>query len=549
MSGTLPARRRARAAAERTDSRQRAAGLAVIAVALSALLAAGAAFTTTEPSSAFGQRAPSLLAVADLSTAEASVWNCPGPLPLSDGSRSSVTVADPTDRAATAQVVVAETEVTGAAGTGRPLGARSLTLRLRPESAETVPLVADRLATSAPHSGGRSVSGSSGIVAAVSVTVSGAGVAVSESTVGTAGRLATGCALGSSTEGYLAAGSTRGASDGSIALFNPAATPAVVSVAVASSDGLAEPAGLQGLVVGPERLVVVDVAHFVPQRSVIALSVSAAVGRVVLGLLAETNTGLVSSLAGRKRHETERGAGLVVGVGRALSHLELPLGPIGPADTEALRLFDPGREPAVVRVSTSTAGAQPATLTVHLGAGVTEEVFVPVVRAPGTTRAGTTGSLTSRRHHGVRLVRLAAGTIVVSSAGGIGVVVSHETFELTSAGHYTVVTSAPPVYATSAAVLPTTYVGRSEAESVLLTDASRRAEVVKVVALAPAAGGASRVVATERVAAGGSLVVPLALVPGLSGGLLLEGDGPFMATAELSVTGGSPGLETAIPAL
>lgn len=191
--------------------------------------------------------------------ATSSAWYCAGPMPIgTPGEAASIAVTNLARRALSGEIVVS------AAAGGPPSTTK---LRIDPGS-ESV--------TGLTRQGPRSTS-------AATVLVDGSDVAVEELVHGSSGVSASPCTDHVSDVEYLAAGSTLGASNLSLSIFDPGATPAIVGVEFVTSSGIVSPPAFQGLSVDAGRLSVLDVGHYVPSKPVVATIVSATGGHVVAG--------------------------------------------------------------------------------------------------------------------------------------------------------------------------------------------------------------------------------------------------------------------------
>ncbi len=96
---------------------------------------------------------------------------------------------------------------------------------------------------------------------AASVLANGTGVGVEEVIDSPTGREAAACVGRANSVQYLAGGSTKGASDIALAIYDPGATPSVANVSFATSSGNVAPLAYQGLPIGAGQVAVVDVGH------------------------------------------------------------------------------------------------------------------------------------------------------------------------------------------------------------------------------------------------------------------------------------------------
>lgn len=486
---------------------RRPLSLSLVIAALAAVLAGGALTRPARVASSPG-RGSSLLATVNLSRFGATVWSCPGPLPVSGGSTARVGLLNASSRSARAAVLVAETAVTAAHPSGLSLPSRTSYVTLPPHSELDLPVAAAKVPSSATrrpgsghgaapgrarrsrHSGAQAAAVAT-VDAAVSVTVTGPSVAVSESTAGPHGLLEAPCADGAGTSSYSASGVTAGSSSVEAALLDPTDSPAVVDLTVGTPNGSVQPAAFQGIPLPPRSLVLVDVGQYVPLRSRIALAATATVGTVVLGSLTSIGEHVTTGLVGPDRSYRETGEALAVGIGQPLTRAVVPLGAASPTISEAVRLFDPGSRGATVRLETTAPRGGTAGLTVDVGAGDTVTVPVPI----GGRRSA------------------AGGVLRVASEHGIGIVVAHETYRRTSAGRVAFSSSSVVPFAARTWLLPGVQQGSTVSARLALTSNGEAAAAIVEQVTAP--GGSRgraagyRRLATISVPAGGTVVAHL----------------------------------------
>gem|GEM_PF-737487 len=316
-SAAVPAHRRALAV-----------GIVVLVLAL------GGVASSSYHHSGAGRPSSDSVAVAPsvaLDSASSTGWYCPGPLPVgTPGEAASIAVTNLGRRAVrgTLTLVSSASSVTTVGGTG---------------SSTTSTTSLDVAA------GGESVvglrrSGRRG-VAAATVVVDGSGVAVDELVHGVHGISASPCSDHLASVSYLAAGSTSGADNFSLAVFDPGATPAVVDVSFAVGSIVVAPPAFQGLTIGAGQLQVLDVGHYLPSRPVVATSVTSTGGRVVAGTL-------VTAVVG---HELL--SSLLTGVSSSARSWLLPAGPAGGRSASVFSILDPSSWPATVRLRVGTSSA------------------------------------------------------------------------------------------------------------------------------------------------------------------------------------------------
>ncbi len=129
--------------------------------------------------------------------------------------------------------------------------------------------------------------------AAALVEVDRGGVVVTHDVLGVGGWDADRCSSQASDQWFFPWGRTtpQEASSLRLALFNPFAAEAVLDITFDTEDGYREPELLQGFLVPPRRLVMVDLTELVPVRQRISTQVKARSGRLVADLL-QTLTGV-----------------------------------------------------------------------------------------------------------------------------------------------------------------------------------------------------------------------------------------------------------------
>jgi hypothetical protein len=512
-------------------------------VALAALLAAGVAGHGAPALRGGRAPLPSLLPSVDLSASAAAVWSCPGPLPLSAHSTASISIANPTRRAASASVLIAETAYTPPQLGGHALGSRTVHVAVPASSELSIPVVA--MPVRVAH----------GLVleAAVAVTVTGAGVAVSEATSSPSGRFQQPCASGVSSRGYLAEGMTAGSSDVRVSVFNPRATAAVVDVAVGTESGTVNPAALQGIVVPAEGLSLIDLARYVPQRTRVAVSVLARVGRVAVGEWWHGSARFSTKVRGAVHHYTEQASGLAVGIGRALSQWSFATGATGLRQTPAVRIFNPGSRAARVAIRSTIAGGRAATLQLSVPAGSVAVATAPVAQLPKPSVASRRA-----RAHGAARARgrsaphpapspTPAPVLSVTDTNGTGIVVERETYRSSPTSALVVVTCLEPVPgAATGYVLPGLSLARSDRALVVITNGGSRTATVTLRPLSPGRVVGSAPSVARRIGAGSSVSLPLSsLVAGSTGevGLVVTSTSPvFVGVVSSSSASNAPGV-------
>ncbi|MCU1493008.1 MAG: hypothetical protein JWO62_772 [Acidimicrobiaceae bacterium] len=312
---------------ERVPERRRFLAVGLVAVVL---VLGGVANTALRPRdlapSVRFQNAVASSVVTD--TASSSAWYCAGPLPIgASHGAASIAVTNLGGRTVDGEIVVASS-----------LGGRPSVNKLEVQPGSESVL-------------GLSRKGARGSAAAT-VLANGSGIAVEELVHGASGVSASPCTDRTSAVDYLASGSTLGASNLSLAVFDPGATPAVVGVSFVTSSGPISPPAFQGLSVGAGQLQVLNVGHYLPEKAVVATIVTATGGHVVAGALvtAVTHRVVLSSVT--------------TATPSASSSWLVPAVPTGSASTSTFNVLNPGSRAAKVllRLGTSSAGSELTTV-------------------------------------------------------------------------------------------------------------------------------------------------------------------------------------------
>lgn len=286
-----------------------------------------------------------------------SAWYCPGPLPVGKGTEaSSIAVANLGDRAARGRLVI-----TSSRGDRRTT---AIAVGAHAQAVYGLPR------TWQPAN------------AAVTVLVDTASVGVEELVHGPTGPMAAECAVTTGHTQYLAEGSTRGAANVSLAVYDPGATPAVASVSFATSGGGVTPPAFQGITVNPGGVVVLDVGHEVPGQLAVAATVQSTGGRVVAGAVVNAVVGhrLLGSLAAADP--------------MASNHWELPAAPLGATARQGFSILDPTGQPArvTVRLAGSALGATGSEITEVVPAGAVVDVAPAAMAGRSSTGATISSS-------------------------------------------------------------------------------------------------------------------------------------------------------------
>jgi hypothetical protein len=232
---------------------------------------------------------------------------------------------------------------------------------------------------------------SSGSFQAVTVTLDGGGVSVSQAVHGPAGWSVVPCQSSTSPSWYFASGSTAGSNALYVALLNPTSSPVVVDLGFITPTGAVHPVNYQGVVIDPGATVAEDVASEVQNAPLVSTVVTARTGRVVAS---EVQTYAAPSA----------GLSVVPGLSQPEGHWAIPLAQETPGGGNSeIDVFNPGSTPEQVTVHLRLASGPLAPLTDTV--------------APGETWALATSHET----------RIPAGTnysAEVDAVGGSGVVVS-----------------------------------------------------------------------------------------------------------------------------
>lgn len=360
--------------------------LPAVAAVVVLLGLAGVANATMRPRPAPPGRsdaAPAAGAERSMTVASSSVastaWYCAGPLPVGRGPQaSSIAVANVGDRRARGQLILSSTR-----------GERRTTSIAVGAHAEAV--------FGLPRTG-------AGANAAVTVLVDSASVGVQEIVHGRTGPMAARCAVATGHTSYLAEGSTRGAANVALAIYDPGATPAVASVTFATSAGGVTPPAFQGIDVAPGGLVVLDVGHEVPSQLAVASTVQSTGGGVVVGAVidAVVDHHLLTSLAGGSPGTSRQ--------------WQVAAAPLGATAGQGFSVLDPTSRPARIRIS--LAGSSPRVaggeLTTEVPAGAVVDVAPAAL--PGRSSAGATVTATGAPV----VVGRELATVATPSSGGAG---------------------------------------------------------------------------------------------------------------------------------
>lgn len=282
----------------------------------------------------FGRPTVSPMPVADASDVLASTWYCAGGTAVEGG-------------AANLTVVVANAEETEVRGTltWYPVDAKPVMTPLDIPASGSVALSAVDSVT-AP------------VVSAV-VDVRGGGVAVEHVVSGARGASVAPCASDASPTWYFANGTTERDAAEVLALFNPFPDDAIIDITFATEEGEDEPSALAGLPVAAGTTTLVNVHDHVRRRAVVATSVVARSGRVVVDRVQSFNGDL-----GR------RGVSLVLGAPELATEWTFPEGLSAEGVAQQWHVFNPTDREAEVSLEITLAEGdpiEPVDLTVPAG--------------------------------------------------------------------------------------------------------------------------------------------------------------------------------------
>ena len=127
------------------------------------------------------------------------------------------------------------------------------------------------------------------------ITLSGGGVAVSQTLQGSSGWAEAPCQSSTSQQWYFPSGVTTGSNALFVSLFNPTSTPDVVDLSFTTSKGVVHPINFQGIVLESGQTQVESISPFVQDQGSVATTVSTRTGRLVaseLQLLTGNGSGL-----------------------------------------------------------------------------------------------------------------------------------------------------------------------------------------------------------------------------------------------------------------
>lgn len=284
-----------------------------LVLALVGLLAADRVFVAD-------QRAPAVEEVGLAAPGEGSAgstWYCPGGSTSADGEAAlTVVIANVGDEPVTGRA----TAIAFSPGAPVPPGP----VQERFELAGHTRLVLDpKEMVESPH-------------VAVTVEVDEGGVVVEQGVSNANGFDLTACAVTGSDQWFFADGATTRSSSLLLHLYNPFPTDAIVDLSFAATEGRAEPADLQGVVVPRRGLVAINVGDHVRREAAVSTSVVARSGRLVAGKI------------GRRAEPGQRGIVSGLGAPETSATWRFPEGVAGGGVVERFHLYNPNESEALV---------------------------------------------------------------------------------------------------------------------------------------------------------------------------------------------------------
>lgn len=477
------------------NERRRAAvlGAGVCVVALAAAL--DASFPSRVPGAPTS--APSAPASVAMGHASSTAWYCPGPLPVGDRPQSS-------------SIAVAN------------LSSATLTGELRLVTEGGAPLVTPISVAAHAQLVLDLRRGGEGAWAAATLLLAGSGAAVEQVVHGPHGTATSPCSDGPASTTWFPAGSTVGARNLTLSLFDPSATPAVASVTIATGSGTLSPPALQGVSVAAGQLVVLDVGRQAPQQQVIATTVTASAGELVTGGM------LVFPRAGGGVTDA-----LTAGSATTSTRWLFAPAPLGPSAREVYAVLDPGSSAATVQVRLTPGDAN---LTASVPAGGVVQLEPPATASTSMSWASVTSL------HGEPVV--VARETILATAGG-GPAPSTATAPSTAAPALAAGSSEQlglPI-ASSEWVLPGGEYDADGAEVVVLANPGRDAAEITVHTLTGAAAGRGSELRL-RLAAGSEISLDASSLPSPSAQLavVVQASGAVVAASFLYDRGPAGGL-------
>jgi Family of unknown function (DUF5719) len=451
-----------------------------------AVLAGVAVATRTPGTGPVGGPPPVPAATVAASDAESSAWYCTGQT-TGTGAPGSVVLTNTGTRAVSG-TIAAVTDTGATVDTKIAVPAR------------------DQLVTSVPAP-------KSGTWLSQAITLSGGGVAVTQTVHGSSGWSEAPCQSSTSAQWYFPDGLTTGANDLFISLFNPTSTPDVIDLSFVTPGGVTHPIGFQGIVLKAGQTQVENIGSFVQNQPRVSTSVTTRTGRVVASEL-QVFAGNGSGLA------------VVPGAPRTERQWTIPQSEEQAGGSSAIDVFNPGPNtedvtvratlasgplaPFAARVSPHSTWVLPTSAETRIPKGDTYSTIIDATGGPGVvvgrmvTSAPTTPSPQAGAADAIDDLSASSpiGTWVVPSPGSV----------------------ANPL------------VPGASPDQLALTDTSGRREhyVVSVLTDGRTRNIASGTVqASSSVSLGTTLLSPAGLNP-----LLVHASGPMAVSEDVGSTGG-----------
>jgi Family of unknown function (DUF5719) len=296
------------------------------------------------------------------------------PVPVAAPTRalsSSWFCAGATDKGTAANQVSAPGRVV-IANTGSAAATGSVTIVASQGANRTVPV---QVGPDSSTSVDENVPGGSEWIGAI-VDMDAGGVAVSQEIDSTLGWSSTPCATAGSSNWYFATGFTMANAGVELSLLNPYPSDSVVDLSFTTNQGIETPEDLQGLVVPADGMLSVNLGDHMRRRSAIATTVTARTGRVVAWktqwVLTPTPGAVLSGTPAASSPLADPQwpvAGLTDTLGSSSAGVSWtwPDGMSGNGVTEQYLIYNPGPNPAEVRLSVGLAQGQAEPFEVSIG--------------------------------------------------------------------------------------------------------------------------------------------------------------------------------------
>lgn len=255
---------------------------------------------------------------------------------------------------------------------------------------------------------------------AAQVQVAGGTVVVEHEVVGEHGRDAAPCQSRAASSWMLPAGASTRDATFTLAIYNPYAGEARVDLAFTTEESVRQPPDLQGLAIAPGAMVAVDVSGVVTERAVIATTVDATRGQVVVDRIQTYDGEGAATTEEEAEAETFQRQGLTVtpAVPGPQETWSFPSGVKAGFLHEAVVLFNPSERVAEAEITVDlddparNGTFDPFPLTVPPGEFATFDLDA-IEQIP----AGVAHSLTVRSENGVPVV--AERTLAAASDGTV----------------------------------------------------------------------------------------------------------------------------------